>query len=119
MRKGNFNKTESHRYEQARNPDYEEGGVLRISGTFLLEHEEEIVNLIKHQSSLAEEKNKSHCVKKIAKIDGGLVVETTEHNLTMKIGKALQSAYKGKHSYKFRKGEKFVEVDWSRDQQEA
>jgi hypothetical protein len=104
-------------FEDFRKPKkIEEGGVLNVSGAFLLDHEEEIINLIKHEGRLAEEKNPLHKVSKIEKVNGGIVVEITDHNLTLHIGKRLSHAYKGKHSYKFLKGEKFVEVDWSRDE---
>lgn len=93
----------------------EEGGIIRISGKFLLDHEDEIVNLVKHEGRLAEQRNPQHKVSKIEKVDGGIVVEITDHNLAMHIGKALVHAYKGKHEYKFLKSEKFVEVDWKRD----
>jgi len=93
----------------------EEGGIIKISGSFLLDHEEEIVNLVKHEGKLAEEKNPLHRITKIEKANGGLVAEVTDHNLTLHIGKRLVHAYKGEHKYKFLKGEKFVEVDWRRD----
>ena len=93
----------------------EEGGVIRISGSFLLDHEEEIISLLKHQSQLAEEKNASHRLINIEKSDSGIMATFSDHNLTLHVGKMLTHAYKGKHDYKFLKGEKFVEVDWRRD----
>jgi hypothetical protein len=49
--------------------------------------------------------------------EGGVIVATiSEHNLAMHIGKCLEHAYKGKHESKFLKGEKYVEVIWSRDE---
>jgi len=93
----------------------EEGGIIKISGSFLLDHEEEIVNLVKHEGKLAEDKNPLHRVTKIEKANGGLVAEVSDHNLTLHIGKRLVHAYKGEHKYKFLKGEKFIEVDWRRD----
>ena len=103
-------------YEDFQKPKaIEEGGLLRLSGHFLLDHEEELVNLIKHEGRLAEQKNPQHKVKKIEKVNGGIVAEVTDHNLALHIGKALVHAYKGEHTYKFLKGEKFVEVDWKRD----
>ncbi|MFH1361068.1 MAG: hypothetical protein ABIH69_00205, partial [bacterium] len=62
-----------------------------------------------------EEKTTDHKVTKIAKANGDVVVETSDHNLAMHIGKKLLSAYKGNHECKFRRGEKYVEVRWSRD----
>jgi len=102
---------EGFRGEESR----DHGGKINISGAFLLDHESDILNLVKHEGRLAEEKNPSHKIKSIAKANGGIVVETSEHNLALRIGKQLVHAYKGEHNYKFTKGEKFVEVDWKRD----
>ena len=103
-------------YEDFKDPEkIEQGGVVRLSGKFLLDHETEIVNLIKHEAKKATEKNPSHKLNKIEKANGGIVAEISDHNLTLHIGKKLVGSYKGEHSYKFSKGEKFVEVDWKRD----
>jgi hypothetical protein len=103
-------------YEGFREPKgIEEGGLVRLSGSFLLDHEEDLVNLIKHEGRLAEEKNPLHKVSSLAKVDGTIVAQTTDHNLAMKIGKALSHAYKGEHRYKFGNNEKFIEVDWERN----
>ncbi len=102
-------------YEDFRASKYAEaGGILKISGSFLLDHEEEILSLIKKEGKLAEERNQTK-VTKIEKADDGIRVETSDHNLAMRIGKALNHAYKGEHAYKFREGEKFAEVTWRRD----
>jgi hypothetical protein len=108
-------KVERHYEDFMKKPPIEEGGIIRISGNFLLDHEEEIVNLVKHEGSLAEKRDPGHKVNKIEKANGGLVVELSTHNLALHIGKALEHAYKGKHTYKFLKEEKYVEVDWRRD----
>lgn len=103
-------------YEEFRNPNNPEtGGLLFLSGAFLDGHREEIFNLIEREGRMAEERNPDHKISKIDKTDGKVVVETTDQNLAMKIGKALNHAYKGNHEYKFTKGEKSVEVRWHRD----
>ena len=93
----------------------EEGGIIRLAGQFLMDHEDEIIGLMKHEGQAAEQKNPQHRITKIEKVNGGIVVETSEHNLAIHIGKALEHAYKGEHTFKFLKDEKFVEVDWKRD----
>ena len=93
----------------------EQGGIIKISGAFLLDHEEDILNLVKHEGKLAEERNDNAKVSGIEKVNGGISVQTTDHNLALRIGKALSRAYKGKHEYKFLQGNKFVEVTWQRD----
>ncbi|MBI5701830.1 hypothetical protein HZC34_08340 [Candidatus Saganbacteria bacterium] len=103
-------------YEAFRdNKTIEEGGLLRLSGAFLKDHEDEILNLVKHEGRLAEQENPSHKLMNIDKANGKIVVTTSVHNLATHIGKALSHAYKGKHTFKFLKGEKYVEVDWSRE----
>ncbi|MCU0640566.1 MAG: hypothetical protein MUC35_00570 [Candidatus Margulisbacteria bacterium] len=108
-------KIERH-YEDFMKPGMiEEGGIIRLSGKFLLDHEDEVLNLIKHEGKLAEQRNPGHKVVKIEKADGGISAEISDHNLALHIGKALSHAYQGEHEYKFLKGEKFVEVKWRRD----
>lgn len=103
-------------YEDFQKPKaIEQGGILRLSGAFLLDHGDELLNLIKHEGRLAEQKNPQHKINKVEKVDGSILVEISDHNLTMHIGKALTHAYKGEHKYKFRDGEKYIEVDWKRD----
>jgi len=103
-------------FEDFRKPDkLEQGGLIRISGNFLLDHEDEIVNLVKHEGRLAENENPQHKVKTIKKTDGRLEIEISNSRLALHIGKRLNHAYKGAHTYKFSKGEKFVEIEWARD----
>lgn len=108
----------SYRHAEAfREPKHiEEGGVVRMSGKFLLDHEEEIVNLIKHEGRIAEQRNPLHKVTAIEKVDGGIVAKISDHNLALHIGKALFHAYQGTHEFKFLKGEKYVEVLWQREE---
>jgi len=112
MAKGSFRHAEAYRDPKM----IEEGGIIRLSGKFLLDHEDEVLNLVKHEGKLAEGRNPLHKVVGIEKKDGGIVATTTEHNLALHIGKRLEHAYKGKHEFKFLKGEKYVEVLWRRDE---
>jgi len=103
-------------YEAFRDPKHEEeGGIIKISGNFLLDHENEVVNLVKHEGELAAKRNPAHKINKIEKVDGGIHVELSTHNMALHIGKQLEHAYKGKHTFKFLKDEKYVEVLWRRD----
>ncbi|MFA4844421.1 MAG: hypothetical protein WC632_05680 [Candidatus Margulisiibacteriota bacterium] len=108
-------KVERH-FEAFMEPKHEEeGGIINIAGKFLLDHEDEILNLVKHEGRLAAERNPDHKINKIEKVDGGINVELSTHNLALHIGKRLEHAYKGQHTYKFLKDEKFVQVSWRRD----
>ena len=103
-------------YEGFRAPKYTEaGGIIKISGKFLLDHEEDILNLIKKEGKLAEERNDHAHISEIQKDGQGILVKASDHNLAIRIGKAVHKAYKGELDLKFREGEKFAEVVWKRD----
>ncbi|OGC35516.1 hypothetical protein A2311_01680 [candidate division WOR-1 bacterium RIFOXYB2_FULL_48_7] len=93
----------------------EKGGLLYLNGSFLLDHEDEIINLVNHESHLAETRNPGHKVTNISKADGRITVKISDHNLALHIGKRLEHAYKGQHKFQFATGEKFVEVHWERN----
>jgi hypothetical protein len=109
MVKGPNGREKGVRFEQSRNSGAEEGGIIKISGKFLLDHEEEVLNLVKKQST------DNKLITDISKNSDTILVKTSDHNLAIRIGKALHSAYKGEHDFKFREGEKFAEVTWKRD----
>lgn len=94
----------------------EAGGQIKLSGAFLAEHETDILNLIKHQSRLSEATAPEHKVTDISKADGGIVVTTSSHTLASHIGKALCHAFKGETKITFSQDEKYVDIDWRRDQ---
>ncbi len=100
-------KVERH-YEDFQKPNkIEEGGVIRLSGSFLLDHEAEVLGLVRHEGG--------DKVMNLEKVDGVIVATIADHNVALHIGKSLEHAYKGKHEFKFLKGEKYVEVLWRRD----
>jgi NMD protein affecting ribosome stability and mRNA decay len=89
-------------------------GVVNIKGDFLAEHFEDVVHLIKSEERRALQKNPLERLMKMDKVNGGLHVETTSDALALRIGRVLHRAYKGEAEFKFRYGNKYVEVDWSR-----
>ncbi|MFA4858732.1 MAG: BCAM0308 family protein [Candidatus Margulisiibacteriota bacterium] len=89
-------------------------GIVNIRGDFLAEHFEDVVHLIKSEERRAEQKNPLERLMKIDKVNGGLHVETTSETLAMRLGHVLQRAFKGDTDFKFKSGNKYVEVDWSR-----
>lgn len=93
----------------------EKGGIVKISGSFLLDHENDVMSLVRAEGLRASSENPEHKIIKTEKNGDEIIVSTSEHSLAMHIGKALLHAYKGEHTYRFRSGEKFVEVDWKRD----
>ncbi|HTY12915.1 MAG TPA: hypothetical protein VMD02_01870 [Candidatus Omnitrophota bacterium] len=101
--------------EFRQNTQKEAGGLVRIRGAFLKDHENDIVNLVKSESGRSAAHNPEHRVTDISKVDGGIDVTTSESSLAMHIGKSLNLAYKGEHKFTFSHDEKYIEVDWKRD----
>ena len=90
-------------------------GTLTLSGDFVGNHHDEIMNLIRN----TEEKEKSgHALERIMqcnKTPDGLVVTTTGMHLATRIGHALAAAYKGHTEYQYSDSEAHVRVNWLRN----
>jgi hypothetical protein len=91
-------------------------GKVRLTGAFVATHMEELKNVIKSEERMAKENNPLDRLMVLDTSDGNIYAETTSDALAMRIGHHLKNAYKGtEEAFKFRTGEKFVEVDWHKD----
>lgn len=91
------------------------GGIVTISGAFVRDHEQEIVNLLNHGSQKAMQINPLERIMDIERSDSGMVVLTTNEKLAQKLGRALHKAYSGQVEYKWSEDTKLVRVKWHRD----
>ncbi|WP_248916343.1 BCAM0308 family protein [Pseudomonas moorei] len=91
-------------------------GTLTLSGSFLLNHRNEIINLIEN----TEKKEKAdHALERIIKMtDSGddLIVTTTGIHLASRLGHALEAAYNGDSDYRYGDDEYVLTVSWKRDE---
>lgn len=95
--------------------DDQPAGILQLSGNFLREHREEILNLI-HNTEAAEKTQ--HALERLLKVtehDDGMEVTTTGMHLANRIGHALNAAYKGRSEYHYSDDENTVNIRWQRD----
>ncbi len=91
-------------------------GKVLLTGSFVAEHMEELLNVIKSEERRARDNNPLDRLIFVEKRDGGIYAETTSDALAMRVGHHLKEAYKGgAENFKFRRGDKFVEIDWHRD----
>jgi len=91
-------------------------GKVFLSGSFVTEHTEELINIIKSEERRAKENNPLDRLIFIDKRDGGIYAETTSDALAMRIGHHIKESFKGgKEDFNFRSGDKFVEVFWHKD----
>ncbi len=90
-------------------------GIIDISGKFVSEHRDELVNLIRSEERHAKEKNPLERIMKMEKKNGGIHVEVTCESLALRIARILKRAYKGEHEYSLSDGDKYITIVWRRD----
>lgn len=89
-------------------------GFLSLSGAFLAEHREEIMNLVRN---VEEREKTAHPLKRIMDTEeqeGGLLITFTDPHLARGVGEALHDAYKGELDYNYQAEERILRVSWKR-----
>jgi hypothetical protein len=87
---------------------------LTLSGDFLADHGEEIMNLIHNH---AQQQRAEHPLKRIIgyeEREGALAFTLTDAHLARGLGEALQQAYGGEIDYQYTKEDIMLRVSWSR-----
>lgn len=95
--------------------DNSPGGVVHMSGAFLSEHKEDIMNLVRNEGDRAKAVNPLERIMGIEGTDGSYNVMTTNEKLAQRIGRALHKAYSGTVAYKWSEDNKLARVSWQRD----
>jgi NMD protein affecting ribosome stability and mRNA decay len=90
-------------------------GFLTLSGEFLGQHRDEILQLLHHVE--AREKA-DHPLKRLIMLqdetNGDIVVTSTDPHLARALGEAIHDAYKGDLKFDYQKGEYLLRVSWHR-----
>jgi NMD protein affecting ribosome stability and mRNA decay len=89
-------------------------GVIRLSGSFLATHREELLNAARHQEA---EAKKEHPLCRIIGIEDskeGVVITTTDMHLPRRIGEALWHAYHGELKLHYAEDARMIRVTWKR-----
>jgi len=90
-------------------------GIVELSGGFLDEHREEILNLARN---VGETSLKERPLGRIMEIeerdDGSMRITTTDVNTARRIGDSVHQAYEGELDLDYAEGDKLVRVDWRR-----
>lgn len=90
-------------------------GIVTLRGTFLREHRQEILNLIRNEEARAMGLNPLERIIEILPRQEGLEVTTTHEKLAQRIGKSLFKAFHGKVAYQWSRGDKMARVSWMRE----
>ncbi len=90
-------------------------GELKLGGSFLKAHKEEIFNLARNTQKVETEE---HPLQRIITIDDKgdqAVITTTDIHLPRRIGQAIFNAYEGTFDFNYDKEGYFIRASWHRD----
>jgi len=107
---------ESHCPACRREMDLLPAGLLYLSGGYLAEHREEILNIAQNQASSAAAHRPLQRIMWIQQENGSTEIATTNGHLALRIGKAIESACKGSLNIKHAHGDQLVRVYWKREE---
>ena len=91
-------------------------GLLYLSGTYLDQHREEILNIASNQSQAAAQQRPLQRIMWIEKGADNTEIATTDSHLATRIGKAIEAACKGNLVIKHAHETQLVRVYWERSE---
>ena len=94
--------------------DYPAGFVM-LRGTFLDDHRDDILNLVRNEESRRKVEHPLERIMKIDALEDAVVIHTTDIHLARRIGEAIQHAYAGELEYHYEDDEHHLRVTWVRD----
>lgn len=97
-----------------RDQGHDPAGVVTLSGPYLAQHREDIVNTIKQQEKKHREKNPLGRIMEMKEEDGVMVVTTTDDKLAQKIGREVYKSQRGELHYQWSHDLRMVRVEWKR-----
>lgn len=94
--------------------DHNPAGVVTLSGDYLRQKIDDIMNDIKHIEARFRRKNPLGRIMEIDSEEGRLIISTTEDRLAQKVGREIYKAHKGELHYQWVHDQDLVRVSWSR-----
>lgn len=95
--------------------DGEPAGVVRLAGSFVIEHRDEIRALASHQEEAEKREHPLNRIMAMRDLPDGIEITTTDIHLPRRIGEAVRRAYKGDLELRYGQDEYSLHVRWSRD----
>lgn len=89
-------------------------GVVRLSGAFLVEHRDEIMNLVQNIEKQEKSERPMERIMHAKRKNGYIIVATTGIHIARRIGEALSRAFKGDLSFRYLDAENTIRVEWQR-----
>ena len=94
--------------------DHYPAGFIMLNGKFLVDHRDDIMNLVHNREKLEKAEHPLKRIMAIGEQDGATLITTTDINLARGIGEALQHAYRGDLDYHYNPEQNLLRVSWSR-----
>jgi len=94
--------------------DHTPAGVVHLSGAYLQDHKEEIMNTLRHTEATSRTKNPLGRIMEITEDAGGITVTTTEEKLAQKLGRQVYKSQSGELHYKWNRDNNQIRVEWMR-----
>lgn len=95
--------------------DHYPAGEVTISGTFAIEHKDEILNLARNIEATETREHPMNRIIDIRDLDDEIQLNTTDVHLPRRIGKAIQDAFDGCLDIHFDEDGYFTSIVWKRD----
>ena len=89
-------------------------GIVTLKGDYLLEHEDEILNALKHAEAKWRASNPLGRIMEIRQEKDLMAIATTDDKLAQKLGREIYKAHKGNLHYQWNEDEELVRVSWTR-----
>ncbi len=92
------------------------GGIVTLRGEYVLDHKQDIMNLIRNEEERARGFNPLERVMSVRENGyGSIVISTTNEKLAQRLGRAIKKAFHGEVTYRWSHDNKLVRVDWERE----
>jgi hypothetical protein len=96
------------------------GGIVTLKGDYVLEHKQDLMNLIRNEEERARGFNPLERVMSVRENGyGSIVISTTNEKLAQRLGRAIKRAFHGEVAYHWSHDNKLVRVDWVREMASA
>ncbi len=89
-------------------------GILALSGEYLVQHENDILNMIKNVEASTRAKNPLARIMEIRQENMLLTISTTDGKLAQKLGKEVYKAHKGDLQFQWSQSDSVIRVNWMR-----
>ena len=90
-------------------------GEVTLAGRFVILHKEEILNLVRNIEQAENGEHPMNRIMEISESDDRIDITTTDVHLPRRIGKAVQSAWKGDLDIHYDEAGYYTRIAWRRD----